>query len=95
MTSWKPLQIRLHVNFLRLGLVDSELRGQHAWRHGTARQALGKTYGFEILSTLEDQFPETEVSQNGWSITENPIYKWMITGGTPILRNFHISTSLR
>ena len=26
----------------------------------------------------------------GWFILENPIYRWMITGGTPILGNPHI-----
>ena len=24
------------------------------------------------------------VPQNGWFIMENPIYKWMMTGGTPM-----------
>ena len=28
--------------------------------------------------------------QNGWFIRENPSYKWMMTGGTPILGNPHM-----
>ena len=25
-----------------------------------------------------------EVPNNGWFLLENPIYKWMMTGGTPV-----------
>ena len=29
--------------------------------------------------------PEMVISQNGWFIMENPMFLWMMTGGTPIL----------
>ena len=32
--------------------------------------------------------------KNGWLLVENPIYKWMMTGGTPIYGNLHIITLL-
>ena len=35
-------------------------------------------------------FPQMGVPPNGWFLRENPIYKWMMAGDTPILGNLHI-----
>ena len=33
--------------------------------------------------------------RKGWFIVENPIYKWMMTGSTPILGNHHADDDLQ
>ena len=37
-------------------------------------------------------FPQMEISKNGCFIMGNPNYKWMMTWGTPILGNLHVSS---
>ena len=34
------------------------------------------------------------VPNSGWFIRENPIYKWMMTGGTPIYGHLRMETGL-
>ena len=36
------------------------------------------------------EFPKMGIPNNGWFTRDKSIYKWMMTGGTPILGNHHI-----
>ena len=72
-----------------------------SFRTGTAGVGVDGTVGFVVLAALLVSAPDRYLGlpiamgdpQNGWFRGENhgkSIYKWMMTGGTPISGNLHI-----
>ena len=62
------------------------------YNHAFKSYKLGYTMIYRytpITLVLIQEFPQIEVSKNGWFIRETPNLKWMKTGGTPISGNLH------